>query len=231
MVTDVTTGRVAVGKFGWKSQVPNLLHFSAEAYLNEMGITTPLFRTRTARRVTVRCSPAIPCGRRRRPRRCPAFQKLHQLPRPPPRLRDPAVAFRARARSFAPSPRRWGSYAGYRRLFAEIGCASCHVRSLTTGASPVAALQFQTFQPYSDFLLHDMGSLGDGIEQGQATGREMRTAPLWGLRLFTTFLHDGRARTIEEAISLTTVRAGGTGSLRGASGRGEGDAGGVSRHL
>jgi CxxC motif-containing protein (DUF1111 family) len=49
-------------------------------------------------------------------------------------------------------------------------------------------------------LLHDMGSLGDGIEQGQATGREMRTAPLWGLRLLTTFLHDGRARTIEDAI-------------------------------
>ena len=45
-----------------------------------------------------------------------------------------------------------------------------------------------------------MGSLGDGIEQGDATGREMRTAPLWGLRLLTTFLHDGRATTIEDAI-------------------------------
>ena len=52
----------------------------------------------------------------------------------------------------------------------------------------------------SDFLLHDMGALGDGIEQGQVTGREMRTAPLWGLRLFTSFLHDGRAGTIEAAI-------------------------------
>src|SRR5437870_4498780 len=98
-------------------------------------------------------------------------------------------------------PRRHGgSYVGYRRLFTQIGCASCHVRSLTSGASPVAALRFQTFYPYSDFLLHDMGSLGDGIEQGQATGGEMRTAPLWGLRLFTAFLHDGRAGTIEEAI-------------------------------
>jgi len=103
-------------------------------------------------------------------------------------------------RSFAPSRRPWGSDAGYRRLFTQIGCADCHVRSLTSGGSPVAALQFQTFQPYSDFLLHDMGSLGDGIEQGQATGGEMRTAPLWGLRLFTAFLHDGRAGTIEEAI-------------------------------
>ena len=89
---------------------------------------------------------------------------------------------------------------GDRRLFTQIGCASCHVRSLASGASPVAALRFQTFYPYSDFLLHDMGRLGDGVEQGQATGGEMRTAPLWGLRLFTAFLHDGRAGTIEEAI-------------------------------
>jgi len=74
------------------------------------------------------------------------------------------------------------------------------VRSLQTGDSEVAALRARTFEPYSDFLLHDMGSLGDGIEQGQATGAEMRTAPLWGLRLFTTFLHDGRATTVEDAI-------------------------------
>src|SRR5438132_1232828 len=112
---------------------------------------------------------------------------------------------RSRRSRRASSPGRpgdptWSPTPEYRRLFPQTGCASCHVRSLTTGASPVAALQFQTFQPYSDFLLHDMGSLGDGIEQGQATGGEMRTAPLWGLRLFTAFLHDGRAGTIEEAI-------------------------------
>ena len=71
---------------------------------------------------------------------------------------------------------------------------------LKSGVSEVLALQSRTFRPYSDFLLHDMGSLGDGIAQGQATGAEMRTAPLWGLRLFTTFLHDGRATTIAAAI-------------------------------
>jgi CxxC motif-containing protein (DUF1111 family) len=64
----------------------------------------------------------------------------------------------------------------------------------------VAALDHRRLQLYSDFLLHDMGSLGDGIVQGQATGTEIRTAPLWGLRLVTTFLHDGRARTVEQAI-------------------------------
>ncbi|PYN82257.1 MAG: hypothetical protein DMD97_01375 [Candidatus Rokuibacteriota bacterium] len=201
MVTDVTTGRVAVGKFGWKSQVPNLLHFSAEAYLNEMGITTPLFPDENCPQgdcALLACDP-VP-GVDDDLEDVQRFRDFINFLAPPPRLRDPYVGFRALARSFAASPRRWGSYAEYRRLFAQIGCANCHVRSLTTGASPVAALQFQTFQPYSDFLLHDMGSLGDGIEQGQATGGEMRTAPLWGLRLFTAFLHDGRAGTIEEAI-------------------------------
>jgi CxxC motif-containing protein (DUF1111 family) len=57
-----------------------------------------------------------------------------------------------------------------------------------------------TFHPYSDFLLHDMGSLGDGITQNNATGKLMRTAPLWGLRKITTYLHDGRATTLNDAI-------------------------------
>jgi len=56
------------------------------------------------------------------------------------------------------------------------------------------------FQPYSDFLLHDMGRLGDGIAQGGAGVREMRTAPLWGLSARTTYLHDGRARSVQDAI-------------------------------
>lgn len=71
---------------------------------------------------------------------------------------------------------------------------------LRTGPNAVAALNNVTFHPFSDFLLHDMGSLGDGIQQNHATGRLMRTAPLWGLRKETTLLHDGRATTIEQAI-------------------------------
>ena len=62
------------------------------------------------------------------------------------------------------------------------------------------ALANQKFFPFSDFLLHDMGSLGDGIAQGDATGKEMRTAPLWGLREIKRFLHDGRATTVDQAI-------------------------------
>jgi CxxC motif-containing protein (DUF1111 family) len=74
------------------------------------------------------------------------------------------------------------------------------VQTLTTGPNAIAALDRVTFEPFSDFLLHDMGSLGDGIEQGAAGGRQMRTAPLWGLRVRTTYLHDGRASTLEAAI-------------------------------
>ena len=64
----------------------------------------------------------------------------------------------------------------------------------------MAALDRRVFHPYSDFLLHDMGSLGDGIAQGAAGPRQMRTAPLWGLRVSKTLLHDGRAATPAEAI-------------------------------
>jgi CxxC motif-containing protein (DUF1111 family) len=85
-------------------------------------------------------------------------------------------------------------------VFSAIGCASCHVPTLRTGPSSVAALDRVAFHPYSDFLLHDMGTLGDGITQNQATGRMMRTAPLWGVRAQTTLLHDGRAANAEQAI-------------------------------
>ena len=85
--------------------------------------------------------------------------------------------------------------------FLKAGCAGCHTPTLLTGPSPVPALHSVAFHPYSDFLLHDMGSLGDGITQNQATGRLMRTAPLWGIRKITTFLHDGRAATLEQAIT------------------------------
>jgi CxxC motif-containing protein (DUF1111 family) len=85
-------------------------------------------------------------------------------------------------------------------VFNRIGCAKCHVSALTTAPSPIAALNQVTFNPYSDFLLHRMGALGDGIEQGQAAGDEMRTAPLWGLRFRRRFLHDGRATTPSAAI-------------------------------
>src|SRR5207244_13032200 len=91
-----------------------------------------------------------------------------------------------------PRPRRGCAQLGGSCVAAHIGCANGHVRTLITGASPVQALRFRSFQPFSDFLLHDMGWLGDGIAQGRARGTEMRTAPPWGLHLLTTSLPHGR---------------------------------------
>jgi CxxC motif-containing protein (DUF1111 family) len=93
-------------------------------------------------------------------------------------------------------------------VFDSIGCARCHVPSFQTGPSPIAALANKPVVLYSDLLLHDMGpGLADNRPDHAASGTEWRTAPLWGLRLVPRFLngqmlllHDGRARTIEEAL-------------------------------
>ncbi|HEU5292906.1 MAG TPA: di-heme oxidoredictase family protein [Cyclobacteriaceae bacterium] len=97
-----------------------------------------------------------------------------------------------------------------KQLFTTIGCAKCHVPQMTTGASPIQALNNKTFYPYTDLLLHDMGpALDDGYTEGSAKTYEWRTPPLWGLGLSANsqggtyyLLHDGRARSIQEAILL-----------------------------
>ena len=93
------------------------------------------------------------------------------------------------------------------RLFRGANCAACHIQTLKTGNHELAALANQTIHPYTDLLLHDMGEgLADRRPDFQATGQEWRTAPLWGIGLTHTvladagFLHDARARTLEEAI-------------------------------
>jgi CxxC motif-containing protein (DUF1111 family) len=95
-----------------------------------------------------------------------------------------------------------------RQLFDDLGCAGCHVPTLVTGDSPITpAFSHQTIHPFTDLLLHDMGDgLSDSRRDFLAEGSEWRTPPLWGIGLtqhvdpLATFLHDGRARTLEEAI-------------------------------
>lgn len=96
------------------------------------------------------------------------------------------------------------------QVFNTIGCAACHRPALTTGYSPIDALSYQPFSPYTDLLVHDMGpGLDDGYTEGNAKTSEWRTAPLWGLGLASGvqggsyyLLHDGRAHSIEQAITL-----------------------------
>src|SRR2546426_3728224 len=183
MVFDIAAGRTRVGRFGWKAQVPTLHQFSGDAYLNEMGITNPEFPAES----------------------CPQGDCAALAFNPMPALNDDGEGvdkFTDFMTLLAPPPR------GARTLrviqgsgvFALIGCANCHTPVLVTGPNPVAALSGKVFQPFSDFLLHDMGSLGDGIVQGVSTPKQMRTAPLWGVRTRPALLHDGRGTTIEAAI-------------------------------
>ncbi|HWE22821.1 MAG TPA: di-heme oxidoredictase family protein [Myxococcales bacterium] len=185
MVTDLTTGNLAVGKFGWKNGNPTLLQFSADAYLNEMGITSPLFPNENC-----------PQGE------CSMMADFN--PRPDLNDADGAdvVKFTNFMTFLAPPPGRPRTpQAKFGELvFFGIGCAFCHVPTLVTGPNAVDAMDRKVFHPYSDFLLHDMGELGDGIAQGDAGPREMRTAPLWGVSANATLLHDGRATTVSDAI-------------------------------
>ncbi len=189
VIVDQATGQRRVGRFGWKAQIATLLTFSGDAYTNEMGITNDVF-------------PDEPRGgiSEARLRECDKLKDPEDVvdPRTGRRAIDNFEAF---MKFLAPPPR--GPITEEARIgeqvFAEVGCASCHVPTLTTGANASASLNRKTLAPFSDFLLHELGT-GDGIEQGAAEPDEIRTPALWGLRLRRPLLHDGSAATISEAV-------------------------------
>jgi hypothetical protein len=194
---NVANQQPSVSKFGWKAQVPNLLEFSGNAYVNEMGITTPLFPLEN-------CPNGAPD--------CDLVRRCDPIPGVDDDNED-VEAFANFMTFVAPVPRTPTTRAVRRGQdqFNRIGCANCHTPTLQTGPNAIAALHRKTFHPYSDFLLHDMAGAADGIgpNQGNASGvvvnatkTEMRTAPLWGSRFITRFLHDGRGRNVQEAILL-----------------------------
>ncbi len=177
-----------VGRFGWKAQNATLHLFAGDAYVNEMGITNPTFPNEN----------------------CPQGDCTKLICLAAPELNDAdgadVTAFTDFMTLLAPPPPRGNigpNETAGEAVFARIGCADCHTPTLTTGHNASAALDRVDYHPYSDFLLHDMGALGDGITQNGATGRLMRTAPLWGLRfaVATGLLHDGRATTVTDAIN------------------------------
>lgn len=181
-----------VGRFGWKSQVVTLLSFSGDASLNEMGLTNSLVGQENAPNgdlVELAMCDLVPD-----PEDHPDGQGVFMIER----MRD----FQ---RFLAPPPQTPRSGMQGEAIFNSIGCASCHVSSdFTASVAGEPGIAGKTLHPYSDFLLHDMGTLGDGIVQGQATEKQFRTSPLWGMhaRDSIAMLHDGRANggTVEQNI-------------------------------
>lgn len=185
-----------IGRFGWKNQHASLQSFAADAYLNEMGITSPLFpveNTSSGRDVSSYDTVADP--------------------------EDDGVdvvAFADFMRA-TKAPSRGPINAAVRAgetLFRQVGCNICHTESIPTAAPGTvvnggaftvpAALGNKTIHPFSDFLLHDIGT-GDGIPflptpEYAFSANQIRTAPLWGLRTRNRLMHDGLTLTLQEAI-------------------------------
>jgi len=189
VITDVATGGQRIGRLGWKAQHASLLGFAADAYLNEMGVTSRLFPDENA-----------PNGDRALLARVMVTTGINDPVDASGRSDIDLTADFMRLLAPPPTARASASALVGQRIFNQLNCDVCHRPTMTTGASPVAALAYKVVPLYSDLLLHDMGELGDGIEQGAATGREFKTAPLWGLSARPRFLHDGRALTIADAI-------------------------------
>jgi len=189
-------GQTRVGRFGWKDQHSSLLSFIADAYLNEMGITNRL-----------------------RPKDVTTVLKTTKDPEDQPD--DIGLAdidhFAQFIRGTMVPPRDTTLAATEaalqgQQLFGRIGCSTCHVQSITTAPAGTVvdggtftvpeALGDKIIHPFSDFLLHDIGT-GDGIVQTtglQETANKLRTAPLWGLRTKPRFMHDLKSLSLENAI-------------------------------
>jgi CxxC motif-containing protein (DUF1111 family) len=187
-------GRARIGRFGWKSQHASLESFAADAYLNEMGITTPVLSTENTS-----------SGR--------DVSRYDPVPEP----EDDGVDVKAfanfmRATKAPPRGPIDAQVTAGEGVFRQVGCATCHTPSITTappgtvaGALVIPqALGNKIIHPFSDFLLHDIGT-GDGIPvlpgaEYAGTTSQIRTAPLWALRTRNRLMHDGLSFTKQEAI-------------------------------
>ncbi len=192
-VWDDRTGQAALGRFGWKPGDPTHAPHAALAFRNDVGITNAIYPTENCPASQKACAaaPASTSQPELEPLRTDAVDvHTYALAVPARRRLDDAAALRGEA------------------VFAEAGCASCHVPKMTTGSlTGWPELSKQTIRPFTDLLLHDMGpDLADGRPDFLATGSEWRTPPLWGLGLVQAIdgalflMHDGRARDFAEAI-------------------------------
>ena len=181
-----------LGRYGWKANKAELIDQVAAAFVGDIGITTNLFPEENHSATQEPAGPVPNSGSPElgdRDLEDLVFY-LKTLGVPASRIDDAKEFHQGKA------------------LFESARCSSCHIPEMSTDPHyPIPALAGQTIRPYTDLLLHDMGeALSDGRRDFQATGREWRTPPLWGIGLLPTvnghsrLLHDGRARNVEEAI-------------------------------
>lgn len=174
-----------IGRFGKKAAAYNLLHQTVNAYNEDIGITSLYSPIDTYTGLEI--DPEVSTKTLN-----DVVLYLQTLKAPVQRNQNDAEVIQGK------------------NIFSQIKCASCHIPTLKTGYSPIEALSYKDFHPYTDLLLHDMGSgLDDSYTEGNAKTSEWRTPPLWGLGLSPNsqggqyfLMHDGRARSIEEAILL-----------------------------
>lgn len=174
-----------IGRFGKKSAAVDLLHQTVSAYNQDIGVTSTF-------------EPIDP------------YTQLSADPEVMDKVVRDVVFYLQTLKAPLPRNEDKQSVIQGKQLFSEIGCSGCHIPEWTTPGSTIAALSNKTFYPYTDLLLHDMGpGLDDGYTEGSALSNEWRTPPLWGLGLSKNsqggeyfLLHDGRARSLEEAILL-----------------------------
>ena len=196
IVYDVPTRSMKHGRFGWKANAGSLAHQNAAAALGDMGLSTPNMPVDLCMPGQDACAAAAKANRPKEgmDMTAPFFQRL--------------VVY---MQLLAVPKQRGHDYPDVKRgekAFRDLGCAECHMPTLQAGADGIRPeLAGQTFHPFTDLLLHDMGDgLADGRPDYLASGSEWRTTPLWGIGLTKTvsghtyFLHDGRARDLNEAI-------------------------------
>ncbi len=196
---DPGTGGRILGRFNWKAAEPSVARQSAKAFSGDMGLSSPLFPDHYGD-----CTP-LQQACRAMPHGAQPHLGEHEVPG---RLMDLVAIY---ALNLAVPQRREVDDARVlagKKLFYEANCIGCHVpKYVTRRDADRPEHRFQLIWPYTDLLLHDMGpGLADGVEEGEASGREWRTPPLWGIGLTkvvnpaATWLHDGRARSLLEAI-------------------------------
>jgi len=188
-VLDVLRNEWLIGRFGWKAESPTSAQQAAAAAVNDMGLTNAYFPKESCEG-QINCQPGLQTGLDVDQETLDLFAFYFQT-----------LAVPAR-RNVQSAEVRQG-----KRLFEQVKCSSCHRTTFVTGPHMLDALANQTIHPYTDLLLHDMGEgLADHRPAGDANGNEWRTPPLWGIGLTqiinpnASFLHDGRARNLEEAI-------------------------------